>query len=532
MKKRRRWILFGWFLVAAALVIAALIRVLSRYFTPDTFALQPETFRTPAKAAAPVSTFINAPEGAPESPNIIVILADDLGYGDISCQGNGVIQTPHIDRMAAEGMRFTACYAAAPVCSPSRAALLTGRYAQRAGIITALPAAEDTWMRSLTRAAGVTMAQLGIVDMASGENMTPGLPPSEITIPEALAMAGYQSCAIGKWHLGDFTQQPAYHPFNHGFDTFTGFNQSNDDWPVAFWHGEEEIIRDIGIDQERYTRLFTEEAISFIESAGDSPFFLYLAHKDPHQPFFPSAPFAGKSDGGPYGDAVAEFDWSAGEILDTLRQRGIAESTLVIVTSDNGPWYEGGTGGLRGRKGQSYEGGFRVPFIAWRPGRVPADTVNDTPIMLTDLFPSFLAMAGLEPPADRIIDGEDISPLLRGKARTAPERSLLFFHGWDIEAIRRGAWKFFRSNSHYTWPVPLDKKDNIAGVLSAGHNYQPPGADESIPALGSWPMLYHIARDPEEAYNITEQFPDITRRLADEIENRHTAFLANPRGWK
>ena len=219
-------------------------------------------------------------------------------------------------------MRFTQFYASAPVCSPSRAGLLTGRYALRSGIIMALQAAGDTLARKLTLKAALLLAKLGAVDMAGGENAVPGLPPSEITMAEALGQAGYRTMAVGKWHLGDFTELPEYHPSNHGFDRFVGFNMSNDDWPVAFWRDRHRGDRRHRPRPGALHPIVHGGGDPFHRGARDGPFFLYLAHKDPHQPFFPSERFAGRSAGGPYGDAVSELDWSVGEIVAALRRAG------------------------------------------------------------------------------------------------------------------------------------------------------------------------------------------------------------------
>ena len=531
LKRKRFWKWFGLTALAIAIIAVAALRVLGRWLAPDTYGVEPPLFYSPERAAAQVTSFIDPAAEASERPNIVVILADDLGYGDLGVQGCRAIKTPNIDALAAQGVRFGHCYSSAPICTPSRAGLLTGRYPLRSGIITAMQAAGDTLMRKATKQAGMVFAQFGTVDMAGGENAVAGLPPSEITIAEALKTAGYRTGAFGKWHLGDFTELPQYHPFNHGFDEFTGFNMSNDDWPVAFWRGEEEIVEDIGIGQEKYTALFTEEAIQFMEEADDEPFFLYLAHKDPHQPFYPSERFAGKSEGGPYGDAVSEFDWSVGEIAAAIEALGIGGETLVIVTSDNGPWFEGSPGGLRGRKGQSYEGGFRVPCVASWPGRIPAGQVVDAPMMHIDFFPTFMRLAGLGLPTDRVIDGIDLWPLMSGTEAGLDGRPLFFFHDYDVEAIRVGAWKYFRANSHYTWPVPLDKPDNLAGILSAGRDYTPPGSSESIPTLGTWPALYHMYRDPAESYNVAKTCPDTARELGERLDKWRKGFHANPRGW-
>jgi uncharacterized sulfatase len=521
-----------WLILLGAL-LALLVWLVSAALAPIDHGVDRGVFRSPQKAAEPVERWVRpAPGAEPARPNIVVILADDLGYGDLGLQGGRAISTPRMDRLAAEGIRLTQFYASAPVCSPSRAGLLTGRYPLRSGIMTALPAAGDTFARRMTRKAGMVFGKLGSTDLVGGENAVPGLPPSEITVAEALKLAGYRTMAVGKWHLGDFTELPEYHPSNHGFDRFVGFNMSNDDWPVAFWRDHTEVVADIGLDQAPYTRVFTEEAVRFIEDSRDGPFFLYLAHKDPHQPFFPSERFAGRSAAGPYGDAVSEFDWSVGEVVTALQRLGLAEKTLVVVTSDNGPWFEGSAGGLRGRKGQSYEGGFRVPFIASWPGRIPAGAVSELPAMNIDLLPTLLGLAGVAPPSDRVIDGIDLWPVLAQERADLGERALFFFHDYDVEAMRVGQWKYIRSNSHYAWPVPIDKTDTLAGRLASGHHYRPPGSTESLPTLGTWPLLYQLVRDPAEAYNVAETHPEVARQLGERLEAWRATFYANPRGWR
>jgi uncharacterized sulfatase len=525
----------GCLVASGAVIVVLTIMVMvgvNRSLEIDAYGVDREVFRNPEKAAVPVESLIPRVDGDAPRPNIIVILADDLGYGDLGVQGSKAIDTPYLDSLAAEGARLTTSYTTAPLCSPSRAGLLTGRYPLRSGFVTPAQAAGDTVTRKLSRQLGMVTAKLGTVDLVGGDNPVHGLPPSEITIAEALRVAGYRTAAIGKWHIGDFTEWPEYHPFNHGFDHFVGFNTSNDDFPIALWRGDEQLIEDVGLDQERLTGMFTEAAVEFIEDSGDQPFFLYFAHKDPHQPFFPSERFAGTSDGGPYGDAVEELDWSIGEVVAALRRLEIENDTLVIVTSDNGPWFEGSAGGLRGRKGQSYEGGFRVPFIAWWPGHVPPGTVVDAPSMHTDLFPTFLALAGLGPPADRVIDGVDIWPLLSGQETDLGDRMLVFFQQYDAEAVRVGSWKFNRSASHWVWPIPLDKRDNLAGSMASNRDYRSEDGSASVPTLGSWPMLYDLQRDPDESYNVAEKYPEMVKRLDDALTTWRRDFYANPRGWR
>jgi uncharacterized sulfatase len=515
------------------LLLAAIGAWLARAaLAPIDHGLDRRAFREDGQGGAPPERAIRALPGAKAPrPNVVVILADDLGYGDLAVQGSRALETPRMDELAREGVRFSHFYASAPVCSPSRAGLLTGRYPLRSGITTALQAADDTLVRRITYRAGTVFAKLGAVDLA-GANAVAGLPPSEITLAEALKQAGYRTMAIGKWHLGDFTGLPEYHPSNHGFDRFVGFNMSNDDFPVAFWRDRTQVVADVGVDQAPYTALFTEEAVRFIEEPGDGPFFLYLAHKDPHQPFFPSERFAGRSSAGPYGDAVSELDWSVGEVIDALRRAGKADDTLVVMTSDNGPWFEGSPGGLRGRKGQSYEGGFRVPFLASWPGRIPPGTVRETPAMNIDLLPTLLRLAGLAPPDDRVIDGVDLWPVLAGEAADLGERPLYFFHDDDVEAVRVGAWKYVDRSSHYVWPAPLDKPDTPGGRVLAGRDYRPPGGKESVPTLGTWPLLYDLARDPDESYNVAATHPERARALRERLEAWRSAFLADPRGWR
>lgn len=470
-------------------------------------------------------------EGRP--PNIVVILADDLGYGDLSSNGSTVIKTPEIDRLAAEGMRFTDFYSAMPVCTPSRAGMLTGRYPPRTGLVTAGQAKGDSFMRKAIYKAATIFAQLGVVDMRGGANMVEGLPQSEITIAEVLKAAGYKTAAFGKWHLGDFTELPEYHPHEHGFDRFAGFNVSNDDWPVAYWDDQTELVEDIGVVQEDYTREFTEAAVSFIEQNQQQPFFVYLAQKDPHQPFHPSHHFKGSTDAGPYGDAVAEFDWSAGHIARTLERLGLDKNTLLIVTSDNGPWFEGSSGGLRGRKGQTYEGGFRVPMVAWWPGTIEAGSVGSTPGMNIDFLPTAAELAGVALPDDRIIDGQSLVPILLDKPEP-PElanRAIIYFDDWDAEGLRQGDWKVLASHNTYTWPLPLDAPDSFAGKVVGGRDYIPADGSEPVPTLGYWPALYNVRRDLHEAYNLKEREPEKVDALMTRLLEWRSGFYANPRGW-
>ena len=367
----------------------------------------------------------------PLPPNFILILADDLGYGDIGPFGSKVNRTPNLDRMAQEGMKLTSFYAA-PVCTPSRAQILTGCYAKRVSLFYVLYPA-------------------GAV----------GLSPQERTIADLLKPRGYATMAVGKWHVGD---QPEFLPTRHGFDHYFGLPYSNDMGPAeaAVKSGVSPakksgppplpLMRDAKVietvtarGQDRLTERYTDEAVSFIREHKDRPFFLYLPHTAVHTPIHPGDKFRGRA-ASPFNDWVEELDWSAGRVLDTVRELGLAQRTLVIFTSDNGPWLPQGTnagvaGPLRGGKGSTYEGGVREPTIAWWPGKVPAGSVCDALAANFDFLPTFVKLAGGTVPADRKIDGQDISPLLLGQTQTSPHEAYYYFAGAKLQAVRAGPWK-------------------------------------------------------------------------------------------
>ena len=524
--------MFRTLFIACSLVIALLAISAVQLSKPLNYGMEAEIFKSQDNKEISATSIKNTDEQA--RPNIIVILADDLGYGDIGLHGSKAIKTPNIDQLAIEGANFSQAYSSAAICSPSRAGLLSGRYPLRSGIIHPIQAAGDSFARKASYKAAVAFSNLAAIDMIGGGNAVKGLPADEITIAELLKSAGYRTAVFGKWHLGDFTAWPEYHPHKHGFDHFVGFNMSNDDWPVAFYRNQEKLIDDIGLDQAHYTKLFTEEAIKFIQQEGQEPFFIFLSQKDPHQPFFPSENFAGKSLGGPYGDAVEEFDWSVGAVLEALKQQGVDNNTLILVTSDNGPWYEGSAGSLRGRKGQSYEGGFKVPLLARWPNQITAGTKIDAPVMNIDFLPSFAAAAGVSLPQDRIIDGKSFLPLFKEPNKSHEEfsqRPLYFFHDYDVEAIRQGDWKLIANNSHYVWPNPLDKNDSLIGGLAGSRDYKPANSSTSVATLGTWPLLYNLQTDPGEAYNLAKSRPEKKELLHSKLDQWKTEFYRNPRGW-
>lgn len=412
------------------------------------------------------------PAAAGQPPNFVIIFTDDLGYGDLGVYGSTTIHTPRLDRMAAEGVRLTEFYSAAPTCTPARAALLTGRYPKRSGMVRVLL----PWERI-------------------------GLPRSEITLAEALKRQGYTTACIGKWHLGGLRR---FRPGRQGFDRFFGVLYSNDMtlMPILkvprFELFDGSQIVESPARNRMLTQNYTEEAVRFIRSHSKSPFFLYLAHSMPHKPVGASKTFRGESENGPYGDAVEELDWSTGRILDALRRAGVDRRTLVVFTSDNGPWsygaykqkIKGGSAGpLRGWKGTTWEGGMRVPMIARWPGVLPAGLVLDGIATVMDLFTTLVEEAGGQVPSDREIDGKNILPFLRGK-EDSPHQVLFYYHRSRLFAVRKGDWK-----------LHLFKRVAVPGKkLHKTVRCEPP-------------ELYNLADDISETTNRAADNPQIVARL-------------------
>jgi arylsulfatase A-like enzyme len=370
-------------------------------------------------------------------PNLIVILCDDLGYGDLGCFGNPKIKTPNLDRLAREGVRFTDFYAGGAQCTPSRAGMLTGRYPARFRLTFSL------------------MTNAGA-----------GIPRSEVLLPELLRRRGYATFLAGKWHLGD---QPQFHPTRHGFEHFEGLLRGHDTEPREYWRDQQ--IVDKEAELTTLTQRYVGAATRFIaeQAKQERPFFLMLAHTSPHTPLAPGAAFKGKSAGGTYGDCVEEIDDSVGRILETLKTSGVADNTLIFFASDNGPFVRddgqgGSTGPLRAGKFSTYEGGIRVPAIFWFPSRAKA-RVERRPAMLLDVFPTFLSLAGATPPSDRAVDGVDLSPVLfEQKARGGP--TLFFYLQDELQACRSGNWKLKLDNGK-TELFDLSKDPSEAHDLSA-----------------------------------------------------------------
>ena len=408
-------------------------------------------------------------------PNIVMILCDDMGYGDLHSYGSN-LRTPNLDRMASEGVRFTQHYSANPVCSPSRAGLLTGRYPTRVGVPRVL-----------------------------FPNDTGGLSLSETTMAGMLKSKNYKTMCIGKWHLGRPAQ---YLPTNRGFDEYFGIPYSNDMTPRPLMHNTEVIEEPAKL--ETLTPRYTEQAVKFIELSKDAPFFLYLPHTYPHIPLAASSRFRGKSRAGLYGDVIEELDWSAGEVLQALKRNGLDDNTLVMFSSDNGPWFQGSPGGLRGRKGMTYEGGVREPFIARFPGKIPAGQVCRGVTSMLDIFPTVAHLTGATLP-DKALDGIDIWNLMTGKQTQMERDPLLYFDDIHLQCARWGKWKL-----------------HIARYNSAA--YSPPPALGRVNLPVSPVELYDLENDLEESYDMAPEQPKVVAEIQSRIERLMKTFPPDIQG--
>jgi arylsulfatase A-like enzyme len=428
-------------------------------------------------------------------PNVVVIFCDDLGWGDLGCFGNPTIRTPNLDRMAQEGQKWTQFYVAAPVCTPSRAALMTGRYPIRNGMTSA--------------------KQVVLFPNSGG-----GLPAEEITLAEMLKPLGYSTGIVGKWHLGHL---PEYLPTEQGFDSYFGIPYSNDmdktggpgyqaearkdpNYYPSIEHYNVPLMRNTEIierpaDQNTLTERYTEEAIRFIQENQSRPFFLYLPHSMPHIPLFASQKYRGNSSRGLYGDVVEELDASVGRILDTLRELKLESKTMVFFSSDNGPWlsfetHGGSAGPLRAGKGTTFEGGQRVPTIFWWPGSIQPGTIHELGSTL-DLMATVAAITGGELPWDRTLDSFDLSDvLLRGGK--SPRQEFFFWTNAQLHAVRVGPWKLHVKARE---PVNYGKVDELSS-----------------------PELYHLERDISEKYNVADKHPEVVERLLKKIEEHRAGI--------
>lgn len=437
---------------------------------------------------------------APEKPNFVIIFADDMGYGDLSSYGHPTIHTPNLDRMASEGQKWTNFYVGSSVCTPSRAAIMTGRLPVRNGMTSKVHRVLQPWS-------------------------TNGMPQSEITIAEQLKKAGYNTGAFGKWHLGSKEQ---YLPVKQGFDYWYGIPYSND-MDVAldfesvggFWglwksdkrkdiatfdiplmRGTEVIERPA--NQHTITKRYTDEAIAYMKENKDTPFFVYLAYNLPHVPLFVSEDFEGKSKRGLYGDVVEEIDFNVGKVLEALKEEGLAENTIVVFTSDNGPWLamkeeSGSAGMLRDGKGSTWEGGMREPGIFWSPGNVKPGMVTELGSTM-DLFTTFSKLAGVEIPEDRVIDGQDLSSTLF-EGKESPRKTLFYYRGDEVYAVRYGSYKaHFVTQSAY-------------GDDREEHNP---------------PLLYNLDIDPSESYEISKDHPQVIEDIMKVVQEHNKNMVKGP----
>lgn len=460
------------------------------------------------------SLIVNTSLAQQRLPNVVFILMDDLGYGDLSCTGALQYKTPNIDGMAKQGIRFTNFVSPQAVCSASRAGILTGCYPNRLGISGALSPYSEI-----------------------------GLNPAEETIPEILKQHNYKTAAIGKWHLG---HQLEFLPLNQGFDEYLGLPYSNDMWPV-FYDGSRNIpqayvgklkypelpliknnekIKEIKTleDQAGLTTLYTETAVDFINRNKKNPFFLYLAHSMPHVPLAVSAKFKGKSSQGLYGDVIMEIDWSVGEILKALEKNGLTKNTLIIFTSDNGPWlnfgnHAGSAGGFREGKGTSFEGGQRVPCIMKWPGHISEGTVCNKLVSTIDILPTLATITHSNLPKKKI-DGVNILPLLLGDENANPRKTFLYYYRKNsLEAIREGNWKLVFAHPGRTYHGFMPGKDGFPGDTNENFLFEE--------------GLYDLRRDPGEQYDVKEMYPEVVsklKKLADEARKDLGDDLMNIKG--
>ncbi|MGB5435862.1 MAG: sulfatase [Maribacter sp.] len=426
-------------------------------------------------------------------PNVVLIFTDDQGYQDVGVFGSPNIETPHLDQMASEGVKLTSYYSAQAVCSASRAGILTGCYPNRIGIHNAL-----------------------------GPGNTHGINSTETTMAEMLKANGYHTAIFGKWHLGHY---PEFMPNRHGFDEYFGIPYSNDMWPFHPQQGpifnfpdlplyENETVIDTLIDQSQLTTQITDRSVDFIHKNKDNPFFLYVAHPQPHVPLFVSEKFKGKSKRGLYGDVIMEIDWSVGQILDALKKNGLEDNTIVIFTSDNGPWlaygnHAGSALPLREGKGTAWEGGQREPFIIKYPDKLQAGKVVDIPVMAIDMLPTIARLTNSQLP-ELTIDGKDVWNVISGETTKSPQKAYFFYYRVnELFGVRYGKWKLYFPHRYRTMNGQEPGKDGQPG------EYRMIDLEEI--------ELYDVENDISETKNVAKENPNIVQEIkviANEMRSR------------
>lgn len=430
--------------------------------------------------------------------NVVIILTDDMGYGDISCYNNNQISTPNIDRLANEGVRFTDFYVPTPYCAPSRATLLTGRFPLRHGMVQN-PAPDA-----------------GINDI--------GLNASEVTMGELFQGAGYRTKSIGKWHLG---HKPAYFPVKHGFDEYYGILYSNDMRPVQIVENMDTV--EYPVDQRLLTQKYTTQALDFIQRNQSRPFFLYLAHAMPHKPLAASAIFF--KDGSSqelYESVIRELDWSTGEVINKLKELNILENTIIIFMSDNGPWYGGNTGGLKGMKATNWEGGTRVPFIIRYPQQFPQGKTINTPCWSPDILPTIMKLAGIKTDPAIMLDGQDISSIIKGKSKKHPP--VFTMRDTTIRTIRDGKWKLFLSKPDFYKEPDLknwtDKRGPDGTTILAPFQQATPADYPGIKPvrMAGEMLLFDLEKDPKESIDLSQKYPQIKATLIRKYQDFLNSF--------
>jgi arylsulfatase A len=459
------------------------------------------------------------PEEEKNVPNIIFIMMDDLGWGDLSCFGSMAIHTPNIDRMAEEGAVLKNCYSASPICSPSRFGFLTGRYPSRGFLRNVFfPTVEIDEKYVVPNRnyeipedeAGGRASQALIDAVRRGAKLTgsrlpvEGILPDEVTIAEILKARGYRTAMFGKWHLGD--KEP-HLPNDKGFEYFYGAHYSNDMYPYHFWRNKE-IAVEAPFDQSRITELLNDELFKFIDENAGSPFFAYYASPWPHHPLNCGEKFKGTSKAGVYGDCIQEFDYGIGQLFDLLKKKGILDKTLIVFTSDNGPWHQGSTGGHRGRKGNAFDGGQIVPTVCYWQNHVVNGVIKEQ-AMNIDFLPTFCEAAGVDLPTDRIIDGKSILPLLKGETNCSPHDCLVYINSTVPENQGFGV----RTRDNFKYYKAANSENALYGAMRI-HSF-----------------LFDLNHDVDESYDVKTVYPEKYRELKAYLDNFNESIKKNPRGW-